>query len=66
MDVQGVLRFFSKADAVVADAKSQLAGVALHLLDVAFARLSEAVESSKDAHGGVAGRCGGYRRVPER
>jgi len=61
---EGVWRFFSEADAVVADAKPQFAGVALQPLDIAFARLRETVESRKDSHGGVAvdpayiGACG--------
>lgn len=46
--------FFGEADAVVADAESQLARVSLQLLDVAVARLGEAVETGEDAHGGVA------------
>jgi hypothetical protein len=50
VDVEGVRRFFREANAVVADAEPQLAGVALQLLDVALARLREAVESREDAH----------------
>ena len=53
MDEQGVGRFFGKADAVIADAEPQLAGVALQLLDVALACLRKTVESGEDTHGSV-------------
>jgi hypothetical protein len=54
MDAEGVVGFFGKADAVVADAEAQLAGLSLELLDVALARVGEAQECGEDAHGGVA------------
>ncbi len=54
VDVESVLGFFGEADAIVSDAKAQLAGVALQLLDVAFARLGEAVDRGEDALGGIA------------
>jgi hypothetical protein len=41
MDAQGAARFFGEADAVVADAKAQLAGLSLELLDVALVGLGE-------------------------
>jgi len=53
MDKESVRRVFREADAVVSNAKAQLAWVALQLLDVAFTRFGEPVESCKDAHGGV-------------
>ena len=51
VDDEGVLRLFGEADAVVADAKAELFGIALQLLDVSFAGLGEAVESGKNPHG---------------
>ena len=54
MNAEGVVGFFGKADAVVTDAKAQLAGLSLELLDVAFASLGEAMERGEDAHGRVA------------
>ena len=61
MDAEGVVRFFRKTDAVVADAEAQLAGLSLELLDIALTGLGEAKEC-----GGCAWRCrgrgGGCRR----
>ena len=54
MDAQDVIRLFREANAVVANAKSQLARLSLKLFDVALASLSEAMERGKDAHSGVA------------
>ena len=50
----GSRRLFVEADAVVADAEAEFAGVALQLLDVAFAGAGEAIESGENAHGGLA------------
>ncbi len=47
-------RLFVEADAVVADAKAEFAGVALQLLDVALASAGEAIESGENAHGSLA------------
>ena len=44
VDDVGVVRFFGEADAVVTDAKTELFGIALQLLDVSLAGLGEAVE----------------------
>jgi hypothetical protein len=54
MDAEGVVGFFSEAEAVIADAEAQLSGLSLKLLDVALAGLGEAMERGEDAHGGVA------------
>ena len=54
MNEQGVRRFLGEANTVVADAKAQLGGVALQLLDIALAGFGEAVESSEDAHRHIA------------
>jgi hypothetical protein len=47
VDDEGVVGFFGEADAVVADAEPKLFGVALQLLDVAFAGLGEAMEGAQ-------------------
>src|SRR5947209_16944058 len=54
MDAQGTGRFFGEADAVVADAETQLGGLPLELFDIALVGLGEAMERFEDAHGGVA------------
>src|SRR5437867_12885209 len=54
MDVQGTGRFFGEADAVVADAETQLGGLPLELFDIALVGLGEAMERLEDAPGGVA------------
>jgi hypothetical protein len=50
MDAQGVVRFSGEADAVVADAEAQLAGLSLELLDVALASLGEVKERGEDVN----------------
>jgi len=52
--VQRVTGFFSEADAVIADPKPHIAGIALEFLDVAFACFSKSVESRQDAHSLIA------------
>ena len=47
-------RFFGESDAIIADAEPQFAGIALQLLDIAFAGLGKAVESRQDPHRSVA------------
>jgi len=54
MDVQAIVQFLGEAHTVVADAKAQLPGLSLKLLDVALASLGEAMERSEYAHGGLA------------
>ncbi len=54
MDAQGAAGSFCEADAVVADAEAQLAGLSLELLDVALVGFGKAMECFEDAHGGVA------------
>jgi len=54
MDAQGVVRFCGEADAVVADAEAQLAGLSLEFFEVALARFGEAKERAEDAHGSIA------------
>lgn len=54
MDAQNVVQFFSETNAIVANAKAQLAGLSLELLGVALARLGETMEGEEDTHGGVA------------
>ena len=64
VDDEGVLRLFGEADAVVADAEPEFFGVALELLDIAFAGLGEAVEGGENPHGRLAvdaAHVGAYR-----
>jgi hypothetical protein len=54
VNVERAGRVFDEADAVVANAQSQLASVAFELLDVALAGAGEAIQCGEDAHGAVA------------
>ena len=54
VNVEGAGRVLDEADAIVADAQTQIVGVAFELLDVALAGAGEAVQRGENAHGGVA------------
>lgn len=54
VNAESVRILFGEADAVVADAQAQFAGLSLELLHIAFAGLSKAVQRGEDAHGSLA------------
>jgi hypothetical protein len=51
VNLDRVSALMGEAHAIVADSQTQLAGFTFELLDVAFARLSKALDRSEDAHG---------------
>jgi hypothetical protein len=53
MNAQGVAGFFGEADAIVANAEAQFAGLSLELSHITLAGLRKPVERGKDTHGGV-------------
>ena len=54
MDVQSPVRFFGKADAIIADAQPELVFLIFEFSDVAFAGCNESMKSGEDSHGSIA------------